>query len=279
MIIEKIINNNIVVSLNKADNEIIVIGKALGFKKNIGDTIDESLIEKTYVISKEWNTNKLTQMLWDIPIEHIQVANEIISFAKVSLGKKLSENLFLTLVDHIHFAIERKEQGIELKNALLWEIKRFYNHEFLIGKEAVSIIRNRLNVDLSENEAGFIALHIVNANLDMKEVSQAAEMAEIIQNILNIVKYHFNIEIDEYSLNYERFVTHLKFFIQRLFGDVRLNDLETVQFMLKIKDQYAKEYACAMKISNYVESVFHRLLEEDELIYLTIHLKRITTVE
>jgi beta-glucoside operon transcriptional antiterminator len=113
----------------------------------------------------------------------------------------------------------------------------------------------------------------------MKEVSQVSEMAEIIQNILNIVKYHFKIDIDEYSLNYERFVTHLKFFIQRLFSDTRLNDLETVQLMLKIKDQYTNEYACALKISNYVQSVFDRELEEDELIYLTIHIKRITTTD
>ncbi|KAF1301969.1 PRD domain-containing protein [Enterococcus saccharolyticus] len=279
MVIEKIINNNIVVSLNNANNEIIVMGKGLGFNKKIGDTIDETAIEKTYVITQEWSVNKLTQMLSEIPIEHIQVANEIISFARVSLGKKLSDSLFLTLTDHIHYSIERSKEGIVLKNALLWEIKRFYNHEFLIGKEALSIIRQRLGVELPEDEAGFIAFHIVNANLDMKEIAQVAEMTEIIQNILNIVKYHFNIEIDEYSLNYERFVTHLKFFVQRLFSDVRLNDLETVQFMLKIKEQYTKEYACAIKINNYVQNVFNRELEEDELIYLTIHIRRITNID
>lgn len=276
MFIEKIINNNIVLSLNKAHNEVIVVGKGLGFKKRIGESIDEQLIEKTYVITEEWTTNKLTEMLLDIPLEHIQVANEIISFAKVSLGKQLSENLFLTLTDHIHYAIERKEKQIELKNALLWEIKRFYNHEFLIGKEAVTIIYNRLGIQLSENEAGFIALHIVNANLDMKEVSRVAEMTETIQNILNIVKYHFTIELDEYSLNYERFVTHLKFFVQRLFSGVQLNDLETVQFMLRIKEQYEREYTCALKINEYIEKMFNRTLQEDELIYLTVHIRRIT---
>lgn len=94
MVIKKIINNNIVVSFNNAHNEIIAMGKGLGFKKSVGDSIDESQIEKTYVITQEWNVNKLTQLLLDIPIEHIQVANEIISFARVSLGKKLSDNLF-----------------------------------------------------------------------------------------------------------------------------------------------------------------------------------------
>lgn len=276
MFIKKIINNNIVISSDASNNEMIIMGKGIGFKKKIGESIPSANIEKKYVVTKEWNENKLIRLLEDIPLEHIQVANEIISFAKVSLGKKLSENLFLTLTDHIHYAIQRKSEGMEIKNALLWEIKRFYNHEFLIGKEALSIIQNRLGVALPEDEAGFIALHIVNANLDMDEIGQVSEMAEIIQNILNIVKYHFNVEIDEYSLNYERFVTHLKFFIQRLFSGARLNDSETIQFMMKIKEQYKKEYACAMKISNYVQSIFNRPLDEDELIYLTIHIKRIT---
>ena len=277
MLIQKIINNNIVVSTNNANSEIIVMGKGLGFKKTIGDPIDERFIEKTYVITNEWNVNKLSQLLLEIPIEQIQVANEIISFARVSLGKKLSENLFLTLADHIHYAIQRQREGIVLPNALLWEIKRFYNHEFLIGKEALTIIRQRLGVELPEDEAGFIALHVVNANLNMDTIHQVSEMTATIQHILNIVKYHFKMEIDEYSLSYERFVTHLKFFIQRLFSDIRLNDLETAQLMFKIKEQYTKEYACALKIDDYVQKVFHRELEEDERIYLTIHIKRITT--
>ena len=36
------------------------------------------------------------------------------------------------------------------------------------------------------------------------------------KEILKMVKYHFNIEFDEESINYYRFITHLKFFTQRL---------------------------------------------------------------
>lgn len=231
MNVTKVINNNIVISENEEKQELVVMGKGLGFKKKPGDAIDDTKIEKVYLSTQEWNVTKLTQLLSSIPIEHIQAANEIISFAKVSLGKKLSEKLFLTLTDHINYAIERYQNGMEIKNALLWEIKRFYNHEYLIGKEALSIIKNRLAIELPEDEAGFIALHIVNAELDMAQVSQVSEMAKIIQHILNIVKYHFSMELDEYSLNYERFVTHLKFFVQRLFSGTKLDDAGTGSFI------------------------------------------------
>lgn len=277
MQVKKVINNNIVVSENSSKQELIVMGKGIGFKQQVGNQIPENKIEKVYAITTEWNLSKLAELLTAIPLEQIQVANEIVSFAKVSLGKSLSENLFLTLSDHIHFALERYEKGMVIKNALLWEIKRFYNHEFLIGKEALNLIRERLGISLPEDEAGFIALHIVNAELTNSDMTQVSEMTQTIQAILTIVKYHFSMDLDEYSLNYERFVTHLKFFVQRVFSGIHLEGDETARFMYGLIEQYPNEYACAQKIGDYILKHFHRELDQDELIYLTIHIKRITT--
>lgn len=276
MKVKKVINNNIVQSTDEFGKDVLVIGKALGFKKKPGDTIDQTLIEKVYTSNKDMPTNKLTELLAKVELEHVQVANEIINFAKASLGKKLSENIYLTLTDHIDYAIERYHNGLPIKNALLWEIKRFYNHEFLIGKEALNIIEAKLGIKLPEDEAGFIALHIVNAELDMSQVSEVSNMTKIIQNILNIIKYHYKIDLDEYSLNYERFITHLKFFIHRLYRGVELESDKDAGFLFILKERYKEEYQCALKIRDYIMKEFHRDLKEDEMIYLTIHIRRIT---
>lgn len=276
MKVKKVINNNIVQSTDEFGKDVLVIGKALGFKKKPGDAIDQTLIEKVYTSNKDLPTNKLTELLAKVELEHVQVANEIINFAKASLGKKLSENIYLTLTDHIDYAIERYHNGLPIKNALLWEIKRFYNHEFLIGKEALNIIEAKLGIKLPEDEAGFIALHIVNAELDMSQVSEVSNMTKIIQNILNIIKYHYKIDLDEYSLNYERFITHLKFFIHRLYRGVELESDKDAGFLFILKERYKEEYQCALKIRDYIMKEFHRDLKEDEMIYLTIHIRRIT---
>ncbi|AZP04367.1 BglG family transcription antiterminator LicT [Jeotgalibaca ciconiae] len=277
MKVVKVINNNIIKSFDQENNEVLVMGKGLGFQKKPGDEVDTDLIEKVYVSSQELNSNKLAQLLADVPIEHVQIANEIISFAKASLGKKLNDNIFLTLTDHISYAIERYNNGIPIKNALLWEIKRFYNHEFLIGKESLNMIKNKLGIDLPEDEAGFIALHIVNAELDMAQVSQVSEMTKIIQNITNIVRLYFKMDLDEYSLNYERFIVHLKFFVQRLFTGTDLTEENDSSLLFLIKEKYREEYLCALKIRQYIMNEFQRDLKEDEIIYLTIHIKRITS--
>ncbi len=276
MEVKKVINNNIVKSLNADGHEVLVMGKGIGFKKNVGDAIDAKLIEKVYTSNADLTTNKLTQLLSNVRLEHLQVANEIIGFAKVSLGKKLNENIYLTLTDHIDYAIERHNNGLPVRNALLWEIKRFYNHEYLIGKEALTIISNRLHIELPEDEAGFIALHIVNAELDLSQVSQVSEMTKVIQKIINIVKYHYKTDLDEYTLNYERFITHLKFFVQRLFSGIELDKDKDEGFLFMLKEKYQEEYLCALKIRDYIGKEFGRDLKEDEMIYLTIHIRRIT---
>ena len=274
MKIDKIINNNLIRTFDNNGKEILVMGCGLGFQKKIGDTIDRSKIEKIYAIENKSDSNKLMTLLSEIPLEYIQVSNEIISYAKYSLGKRLNDNIYISLTDHISFAIERYKQGLNFKNALLWEIKRFYNHEFLIGKEALTIIKKRLDIMLSEDEAASIALHIVNAQLNSRDMNDTLDITKMIQNILNIVKFHFNIELDEYSLHYERFITHLKFFAQRILsGKVVKSD--DANFCEMIKEQYKDAYLCAEKVKKYILKEFNHEISDEEIMYLTVHIKRI----
>ena len=278
MKIEKVINNNLVRSFNQQKQEVLVMGCGLGFKKTIGDEIDQTKIEKIYTMESEEKSNQLELLLEKMPIEYIQTANAIVEYAKISLSKNLNDNIYLTLTDHISFAIERQQKNIPIKNALLWEIRRFYNHEFLIGKEALNLIENHLHVCLPEDEAGFIALHLVNATIEGGSMDQTKEMMGIIQDITGIVHYHFNLQIKETSLNYERFITHLKFFVKRSFiGHQNIETQEDMNFFGMITKQYTKEYHCVLKVAEYMQRQHQITLTTDEMIYLTIHIHRITT--
>lgn len=275
MKIEKIINNNMVQSFDKNNKEILVMGCGLGFKKQKGEIIDQDKIEKIYSLEDKSYSNKLIELLSDIPIEVIQTTNEIVSYARYSLGKKLSDNIYILLTDHINFALERYEKGMMFKNALLWEIKRFYNHEFLIGNEALKIIKKRLNVDLPEDEAASIALHIVNAQLNSSNMSETMDITKVIQNILNIVKFHYKIELDEYSLHYERFVTHLKFFAKRLFSGEEIDDQDKNLYKI-FREKYKEPYKCVDKIKKYIKSEFDTDITDEEMMYLAVHISRVT---
>lgn len=275
MKIDKVINNNLVRSF-KDGKEVLVMGKGLGFQKHKNDFIDESLIERVYVIDEEEkNSNYLEVLLSNIPYTYIQTTNEIVRYAMNSLDKRLDETIWLSLTDHIYHAIDRAKKGKTVRNALLWEISRFYNHEYLIGKEAINIIRKRHDVQLTDSEAGFIALYLVNAQMDDSlKVQETMEFVKRQRKILDIVKYHYGVELNESSVHYDRFFTHIKYFVRRISKEKNLLN-EDLGFLDIIKTKYPQEYKCARKIEDYVNKEMNRDLSEDEIVYLAIHIKRV----
>lgn len=275
MKIDKILNNNVVIVMDKDCHEQVVMGRGLGFKKKPGDALDESLIEKVFALKSGELNARLGSLLAEIPLEVLTTADRIIALATLRLTGKLQNSVFISLIDHCHFAIERHRQGVDLRNGLQWEIKRLYPNEFAVGLEALEIINQRLGVRLLEDEAGFIALHLVNAQLD-GEMPKVIQITHVMQEILNIVKYQLQLNYNEQSLSYHRFVTHLKFFAQRMLGkngvysdDESLHDL--------VRDKYIIAYYCAQKIQIFILDKYDYLLTKEEMMFLSIHIERVRT--
>lgn len=273
MIINKVLNNNVVTIINEKDEEAVVMGRGLAFQKKKGDEIDEDKIEKIFVLENKSINQKLLTLVNDIPAKYLEIAEYIIKYAEDKLNKKLNENIYLTLTDHISFAISRAEKNLEIKNAMLWDIKRLHKDEFDVGIHALRVIKENLNVELPEDEAASIAMHILNGELD-QEIPEIVDMIKLIEEILKMVKYHFNIEFDEDSINYYRFVTHLKFFTQRLSSGRYYEDNDNDLFdMIKLK--YPKSYECTKRIEGFVKQKYNTQLTKEEMLYLIIHTARV----
>lgn len=226
MTVEKVINNNIVSAYDETGREVVVMGRGIGFGVRAGAVINKSKIEKVFRIKSQSVAEQFKELLANMPLEHAQISNDIISYAKSTLKLKLNQSIYVTLTDHINFAIERYQKGINLENALLWEIKRFYTQEYELGKYAVDLIRERLHVSLPEDEAGFIALHFVNAEYGT-DIRDALHFPNQMKDILDIVTRELGIRLDEGSLHYERFITHVKFLLQRVYRKELLPDEES----------------------------------------------------
>lgn len=269
----KIINNNVISSLGKEGKELVLMGKGIGFQKKSGDTIDESKIEKIFSLPKE-HTTKFEELVADIPYDHMQVAQMVIQYAKDHLKQELNQNIYITLTDHMNFAVERQKKGVVLQNALLWEIRKYYKEEFHIGCRAIELVKEKLGIELPEDEAGFIALHIVNAETG-NGLKAAQRVPTMMKDIINIVTYTFGIKLNEDSLAYERFVTHLKFFVQRTVSHAVYEDVDEEMFSM-FKRRYPKAYECVLKIKKYVSERCGYEVPDAELIYLMAHISRVT---
>ena len=272
MKIAKVLNNNVVVALDEHHGEQVIMGRGLGFQKRAGDNVDRSKIEKIFARQNDVVVARLSELLSQIPPEVLTTCDRITELARQRLGK-LQENLCIALSDHCHFAIVRYNNNIPLPNALLWEIKQLYPKEFSIGLEALAVIHQRLKVALPEDEAGFIALHLVNAQLN-SEMPEVMHITRVMQEILHIVKYQLHLEYNLQSLSYQRFTTHLKFFAHRMLGRCVVADDEA-RLYLSVKENYPQAWRCAEKIEQHVQRQYQCALTNEEKMFLTIHIERV----
>jgi len=274
MIIKKIFNNNAILAKSLDKHEFVVMGSGIGFKKSIGEKVDESLIEKTFILKQKDASEKFKLLLEDIPSEYVSLCYDIIEYAKNILGVELSDYIYVTLTDHISYALKLFDEGLNRPNPLIWEIKKFYTKEYEIGLKSLEFIEDETGKKLPEDEACNIALHLINAQVNNAggKVEDVAKQTKMIQDILNIVKYTYNIPLDEKSLNYERFVTHLRFFFQRLTKNQEVEEAEDDFLLKQVKVKYRNAYDCMLKIEAYLE----KELSDEEKLYLTIHIQRVT---
>lgn len=277
MIVEKVLNNNVVVSIDPTTRkEVILMGSGIAFNKKPGQLIDVKRIEKTFIVDDENLGNKIKKLINQIPEGIFELTDEIITHAIVELNVELDKQIYVSLADHIAFAVKRFKNGITIKNELLNEIRRVHRNEFKVSLWAVDYINKKLDIQLPEDEAGFIALHFVNASY--KETTmKSVESTKIIKDILNIIKYYFSIELDEDDLNYDRLLTHLKYFAKRIVNNNKQN-INDSGFIKVISTTYPEAYGCAIKIGEYIRSNNNYDVNEDEIVYLTMHIQRVISV-
>lgn len=273
MVINKVLNNNVITIINENNEESVVMGRGIAFQKKKGDEIDQEKVDKIFVLKNKSINDKLIELVNDISVENLEIAEEVIEYAEKKLDTKLNENIYLTLTDHISFSINRYKSNLEMKNVMLWDIKRLHKAEFEVGLKALEIIKNRINIELPEDEAASIAMHILNGELS-QDMPQIVDIINLINEILKIVKYHFNVEFDEESINYYRFITHLKFFAQRLVNGKYYEDNDNDLFEM-IKNKYPKSYECTRKIEGFIKQKFNNELTKEEKLYLIVHTARV----
>jgi beta-glucoside operon transcriptional antiterminator len=275
--IKRVINNNILCAIDEHGNEMIVTGRGIGFKRNIGELIDPAQVEKTYRMEDKAGQRRLRELVAQIPLEHLKLTEELIEYIKGQITQPLNESLLITLADHISFAIARKEQGVEFSNPLSDGIMCYYPTEYRLGQYCLESIEQRYGIELNADEAAYIALHIVNAELNT-DMGQMQDMTKLLDGCVRVTEFYYNKKFDRGSLDFSRYIIHLRYLVQRLYQGKQMEDKaeeQDVLFRELIRRNCKDHYECASRIALYIETNFNHSITEEERIYLTIHLKRL----
>jgi len=267
----KSLNNNIILAKTEENEEIIMFGTGIGFKKKKGDLVDAS--EATKIFQPEKNL-QASQFLEHISTKLLAVTEKIVRHGEEKLQKKLNQSILFSLADHLQFAMNRNGD-INNDNPLQWEVPYLYSEEYAVGQMAIKIIEEDMEYTLPKMEAAFIALHFVNAQIDSNSMEDTIQITKLIKNVVKIIQRIFEINLNKTTISYSRFITHLRYFIARQ----KMNKHEDIQMDETIKEviqeRYMKSYACGLIIKDMVEKEFNWHVTSDEIAYLVIHIERI----
>lgn len=276
MKIIKTFNNNICLVEDAKHQEMILMGKGIAFGLKKDDEVDPNKIDKKFVFDTKELNDKFNALFDQVPVKYIELSSNIIDYATKALNIIFDNSIYLALSDHISYAIERYQNGETLKNALLFDIKKFYPNEFKVALKALDMIAYETDIKMSDDEAGFIAMHFVNASQSGEAMSQTIAVTKIVEDILQIVEYHYHLALDVNSINYIRFVSHIRFFARRLFSNEIYNDDQDDLFE-QIRNKYPASYQCSLKFKKYILLNYNIDLGNDEMVYFMLHINRVCT--
>lgn len=275
MRVVKVLNNSLILVLDNNGQEVILMGKGIGYNKSIGYRMKESEIEKVFILKDRDLSKNIIRLAAEIDNTYFELAEKVISYAVEEFQMVLMEHIYLGLTDHLSFAVKRMAAGIEVQNFYTSNLKTFNPNEFQVGIYACRLVGETLGVDLPEDEAGNIAFHFINAQQNNPYSIKNKKINEAVKGILDVVKYNFAICYQEDGIAYTRFVTHLRLFAQRMVNREQIPAESEDLLFDQILPVCQREYQCVKKIGIYIQEIFQTPISRQEELYLTIHIHRI----
>lgn len=274
MKILKVFNNNSVAAISDELEDIILTGSGIGFQKKIGDLVDESKIEKTYLF-KDDQKKRFEQSIAEVPAVYFEIANKIVAKAIKELETDFSGEIFIAISDHLSFAVKRKKENIYLPNIILNETKTLYKKEYKVGLWSLDYIERKIGIRLDDDEAGYLALHLVNFSLNDK-ANNAMKIVTLTKEVLGVIKSTMKVELEEDSIGYARISTHLKYLAERIFREEIDSFQDTTSNIRDMLKANARLALCINRIVKLIEERYDYVLSPDEQTYLCIHIKKNT---
>ena len=272
MRIDKIINNNIVSVRDHQGIEMVAMGKGIGFGRRPGDEVDDKVVEKIFILNNMDNKEHFKELLASLPLEHIRLSADIITYAKESLGLVLSQNVYLTLTDHIGFILNKYHEGMVFNNALYDEVKLFYPLEYSVGRYALELIEDRTGCRLEEDEAASIALHLINGEAG-SAMGTTFTMVKMVREMMEWSEKEISIPSGR-TYPKERLIADLKQLCNRMVVEEPMRGRKDEALYEFVREHYQEEYQIIDGIREYIEREYQCQMTEEEKIHLVLNIKR-----
>lgn len=271
MRVVKRINNNAAICEDNAGHQLIALGNGIGFGELPREVSLDDVRRTFYGIDP-----KYLQFIDEVDPEVLEFSAQLADVVSQTVSYELSPNLPITLADHIQFAIKRSREHMVVSLPLAQDIEQSHPLEYRLGEMAVRGIKRTFNVRMQRQEAGGIALSIVNAMVKPSDrTAHASEMEEdLLKRATAIVERDLGVTVDRRAFVYTRFLTHVRYLIKRVSTGAPIESANEGLYEV-MQEQYPRELSCARDISDEIEKTYGASLSKEEIVYLVLHVARI----
>ena len=270
----KTLNHNAILAIGIEDNqEYILLGKGIGFGKKVSERIEATEDVSVYSMKNVSEPGTAKQMVRDTPAECFEISNRILEQAEVEFGE-IDRDILFPMANHIAYAVKRMKAGEQISNPLTSDIRILFYKEYKIAELAKPLLKEMMNVEIMEDEIGYIALHVHSAIEDEK-VSVSMQMARVIRECVTQIEGQTNKKIDILSLDYNRLMNHVKF----MFARAEKGEVLKLNMNAYILQNYPKAYEIAEAVCGQIGKALNKDIDEVEIGYLALHVQRVLMEE
>ena len=189
-------NTNIYKFIEKRQSELKFVGYSdEEISKILSQQVELELIRGAKAIN--YNVVNTDELMNLVGVKSLETVKMMIKLAKKELTG-LQSDIIYPLAVHLNSTYERIRNGKEIINPKLSIIKTRYEKEYNVAKKMCEIVRERLNIDVPEDEIGFITMYLKNytrylkteegkvAVIVMTHGRVASAMAEVANKFLGV---------------------------------------------------------------------------------------------
>lgn len=259
----KILNNSACIVL-KDGQEMILLGKGIAFNLKT-DVYCNHLdgIEKKYILNS--TTNKLRDIFEKYDNLDTNISLDVLRYLQI---KKISMPKLIAFLDHLSIMLKRVTCKQSIENPFHLETKTLYKQSYQKASDLCRFLNDKYELNIPLEEVSFLALHIENFNKDSEKINITI-MNKTMIDIKDLL-LRYNLCFEEDSIDYTRFITHLRFTIARISNGER-NDMIFHSVDYK---KYNLEYKIAKEISKIISENLKTEVDDKEIDLLMLHIHR-----
>ncbi|MGN0482877.1 MAG: PRD domain-containing protein [Lachnospiraceae bacterium] len=270
--ITKVLNHNAVLAVSdRSRKERLIMGKGVGFGRKKDDQIEKQKDWNSYALTKEQmdSTEGASEMVEAIDPVYFEISDRILDRASEEFGP-IDRSVLFPLAEHMAYATKRIKNGEEIQNPLTQDIRLLLYKEFKVASVAAELLQKAKQVTISEDEIGFIALHVHSA-IENGTDTKVMEIARTVRTCITLIEQDTNRQIDTLTVSYNLLMNHIKYMVARALNH------EDLKFDMNhfIQQNMPKAFQTAKTVWEYLEKQLGMPLHENEIGYLAIHIARV----